>query len=82
VARALRARSNGQPDRAGTALDRALELFDLTLADQRWATRRKEIARAREIVCDYLVGTNAYGSSAEALDAYFLAFALAARRTR
>src|SRR5437588_7609922 len=82
VARALQASGRGQPERRDAALDRALELFDLTLADDRWATRRKEIARAREIVCDFLVGNNAYGSSAESLDAYFLAFAMAARRTR
>jgi len=82
VARALRASANGNPDRSRDALDRALELFDLTLADQRWATRRKEIARAREVVCDFLVGDNEYGSSAETLDAYFLGFAMVARRTR
>jgi hypothetical protein len=40
VGRALRARASGQPARRDAALDRALELFDLTLADARWATRR------------------------------------------
>jgi hypothetical protein len=42
----------------------------------------KAIARAREAVCDFLVGNNEFGSSAETLDAYFLAFAMAARRDR
>ncbi|MBA2556039.1 MAG: hypothetical protein H0V12_01635 [Chloroflexi bacterium] len=55
-------------------------MFDLTLADDRWRNRRREIARAREIVCDFLVGDNVYGSTAESLDAYFLPFAIAARR--
>jgi len=64
------------------AFDRALELFDLTLEDRRWETRRKEIARAREVFCDYLVGDNEYGSTAASLDSYFLAFAVAARRAR
>jgi hypothetical protein len=82
VGRALRASARSEPERSRDALDRALELFDLTLADERWATRRKEIARAREVVCDFLVGNNEYGSSAETLDAYFLGFAMAARRTR
>ena len=82
VGRALRASANGDSERSRAALDRALELFDLTLADDRWATRRKEIARAREVVCDFLVGDNEFGSSAETLDAYFLGFAMAARRTR
>jgi len=35
---------------------------------------------AREIACDFLVGSNDYGSTAESLDAYFLPFAAAARR--
>lgn len=62
-------------------MDRCLELFVLTLADDRWRGRRREIARAREVVCDFLVGDNAYGSNAESLDAYFLPFAVAARWT-
>jgi hypothetical protein len=64
------------------ALDRALELFDLTLADRRWHGRLKEIARARGIVCDFLVGDNEFGSTAESLDRYFVPFAMAARRDR
>jgi len=67
-------------ERLHGALDRCLELFDLTLADDRWRNRRREIGRAREIVCDFLVGDNAYGSTAESLDAYFLPFAMASRR--
>lgn len=79
VARASRAKAAGNDARFQRALERCLELFDLTLADERWHGRRREIARAREVVCDFLVGGNAYGSTAAALDAYFLAFAMAAR---
>lgn len=82
VARASRALAQANEGRFMPALDRALVLFDLTLDDERWATRRKEIARAREVVCDFLVGDNDYGSTADSLDAYFLAFAVAARRGR
>lgn len=82
VGRAARARSRGHEQGLAAALDRTLELFDLTLADERWAGRRREIARAREVVCDFLVGDNEYGSTAESLDRYFLAFAMAARRGR
>jgi len=83
VGRASRAKSIGNNQRFANALDRCLELFDLTLADDRWLGRRREIARAREIVCDFLVGDNEYGSTSESLDAYFLPFATAARiRTR
>lgn len=79
VGRAARAKSLHNEPRLWAALERGLELFDLTLADDRWRGRRREIARAREIVCDFLVGDNAYGSSTESIDRYFLAFAVAAR---
>jgi hypothetical protein len=44
--------------------------------------RLREIARTREVVCDFLAGDNQYRSTAGLLDAYFLAFAIAARRHR
>jgi hypothetical protein len=64
------------------AFERALELLDLTLADPRWRGRRKEIARAREVLCDAADGGREYGATLEDLDRYFLDFALAARRGR
>jgi hypothetical protein len=67
---------------ATRAFERALELLDLTLADVRWRGRLKEIARARELLCDAAEGGHAYGSTLEALDRYFLAFAVAARSRR
>lgn len=51
------------------------------IADERWrGPKLREICRAREVVCDFLVGDNEYGSTAASLDAYFLPFAIAARR--
>ncbi|MEO8625559.1 MAG: hypothetical protein ABI452_02560 [Candidatus Limnocylindrales bacterium] len=80
VARSVRARRSGNDARAWNALVRALELFDLTIADGRWrGPKRREICRAREVVCDFMAGDNEYQSSAESLDRYFLAFAMAAR---
>ena len=80
VARAMRAKDSGNLTRSWNALGRALELFDLTIADPRWrGPRRREICRAREIVCDFISGDNIYRSTAESLDRYFLPFALAAR---
>ena len=61
------------------AIERALELFDLTLSDARWRGRRKEIGRARELLCDTVYGDNAYSTTLEDLDRYFLHFAIAAR---
>jgi len=81
VGRMLRAR--GRDERRMTAaFERALELLDLTLGDPRWRGRRKEIARARELLCDAAAGGRDYGTTLEDLDRYFLAFAMLARRHR
>jgi hypothetical protein len=64
------------------ALERALELFDLTLDDPRHrqsAARLRELARAREVVVDFFDGSNEYQSTAAGLQKYFDAYALAAR---
>jgi len=61
------------------AVERALELFDLTLSDPRWKGRRREIARAREVFCDTVYGGHLYKSSFSDLVRYFDQFALAAR---
>ncbi|MEK6719332.1 MAG: hypothetical protein AABZ33_01525 [Chloroflexota bacterium] len=83
VGRAIRAKATGNPARFDAALDRALELLDLTMADPRWAgPRLREIARTREVVCDFLVGDNEYGSTAKTLERYFMGFAIASRRDR
>lgn len=62
------------------ACDRALELFDLTLADARWRGRIRELARAREVFCDAVSGGALYGSTLKDLEPYFDRFALAARK--
>ena len=62
------------------AVNRALELFDLTLEDRRWHKRHQEIARAREVGCDIIFGDNSYQSSLADLLVYFNQFARAARR--
>jgi hypothetical protein len=84
VARAARAKNAGDEDRLRRHLDLALELFELTLDDERWRGQRVEIARTRELVCDFLAGDNEFESTAESMDAYFLPFSyltVAARRS-
>jgi hypothetical protein len=65
------------------ALERALELIDLTLDDPRHRQslpRLRELARMREVVVDFFDGPNEYSSTAEGLQRYFDAYALASRR--
>lgn len=79
VLRAWRQKEKGEESFWG-AVERALELFDLTLGDPRWKGRRWEIARAREVFCDAVYGGKLYGSSFEDLVRYFDLFAFSARK--
>jgi len=81
VERALRAHAQGRHDRFDRALDRALELFDLTATDPRWRLhQRREILRAREQFCRVFYDDRAEPDLANYLSRYFLQFAVAARR--
>ena len=61
------------------AVERALELFDLTLEDPRWRGRLREIARAREVFLDAVLGGKKYGSTLEREEQHSMQFALASR---
>ena len=79
VSRALKWKGKDEQLYMG-AIERALELLDLTLQDARWRHRLKEICRVREVLCDTVFGANTYKTSLDDLDRYFTQFALAARR--
>lgn len=64
------------------AVNRALDLFDMALADDRWRGRRFELARARELFCAASIGQEEYGTSLADLDRYFMQFATAAAISR
>lgn len=88
VERAIRAHEAGKEARFERALERALELFDLTAADNRWrGPRRREILRAREEFCRLFFEADSSPSGSRGSDSkaslrrYFLYYALAARRT-
>lgn len=61
------------------AYTRALELFDLTIADSRWKKRLKELTRLREVFCDAILGGKEYNSSLADIERYFFYFAVASR---
>ncbi|MEK7630467.1 MAG: hypothetical protein AAB417_00330 [Patescibacteria group bacterium] len=65
------------------AVERGLELLDLTIADTRLNLAEKtEVARAREVFCDAVFGGHEYGTTFENLLPYFDQFALATRRVQ
>ncbi|MDZ4229619.1 MAG: hypothetical protein U1C53_00600 [Candidatus Veblenbacteria bacterium] len=83
VGRALAAHQQGNKARAESALIRAFELFDLTLASKSLRLpARQETARARELVADWFYGGNSYHTSVESWNGYFNQFAMAANTKR
>ena len=81
VGRAARAQGK-DGHRFHQAVERALDLFDLTMEDKRWieGRRLREIARAREVFCDAIYGEKQYGTTLADLEKYFMQFALVAAR--
>lgn len=82
VGRSLNWKRKGDADHAQRAFERALELFDFTLAHPHSLPRLREIARAREVFCDYVAGDNEYDSDDVSFDRYFYPFNYAARKDR
>ena len=80
VHRARIAKEKGFEDRFRAACDRALELFDLTLADSRWKGRLFELGRMRDVFADTLLGGHEYATDLKALEPYFDRFALLSAR--
>ncbi|MGH7603191.1 MAG: hypothetical protein ACRENK_04240 [Gemmatimonadaceae bacterium] len=81
VERAIKAHEAGRSDRRDLAVNRSLELFDLTAADDRWrGPRRREVLRAREQFCALFWSDDEPLGASASLSRYFLHFAVAARR--
>ena len=80
VERALNWRIKKNTDYAQKAFERALELIDLTLDNDRNYAHLKEITRMREAIVDYFYGTNQFVSSESSWRKYFLSFTYASRK--
>lgn len=61
-------------------IERAIELIDLSLLDQRWRGRLKEMCRFREVLADIYAQTHVYKVSLMDLNKYCAGFAIAARK--
>ena len=83
VGRAINAWRAGKKDRAQGAIDRGLDLLNATA--EVWARqkspRTREILRARECFVALFYG-GTFDQDADALERYFMQFALAARNGR
>lgn len=78
VARAARWYGKDQ-QRYEQAFDRALELLDLTIADDRWKGRRKELIHASELLRGITFGGQTYCNDLASLNRYFFHFVMVAR---
>lgn len=82
VGRAIKARRRGKTDRMDGAIDRALDLFDATvecLVAERQFPRVREVLLAREEFTR-LFWDNTFDRDADALERYFMNFAVAANK--
>jgi len=82
VERALNWKQRGNAEYSRRAIERALELLDLTIADARHRGRLRELTRVREVLVDYFYADNRFGSTPARWRTYFNAFAVAARAGR
>lgn len=58
IARARHWQEKGDTQSRNKALERALELIDLTLQDSRWKSKSSDILNLRQVISDSLSGNN------------------------
>ncbi len=80
VERALNWRAKNNAAYSQKAFERALELIDLSLGNITSFTRLKELARVREAIVDFFIGSNQFKSTEISWKRYFLPFTYAARK--
>ena len=75
-------RLKGQDQLSQNAVDRMLELMDLTISDKRWrGARLRELTRLREEICKEISQEDNVTIPKD-LQKYFLAFAISANRIK
>ena len=79
VERALNWRAKRNSAYSEQALERAFELLDFTLGSAPGLARLREVARIREALVDFFVGSNQFQSTDMLWRRYFFPFAYAAR---
>lgn len=79
VERAIKWKNKGNAEYSRMAFERALELLDLTMDNEKSQSHLKELARVREILADYFAFKNSYNSTDKSWQNYFYSFNFAAR---
>jgi hypothetical protein len=82
VERVFSWRSRHNADYAKKAAERTLELFDLTIENNKIPAHFKEIARARESLADYFFGSNQFMSDESSWRNYFSQFTYSVCKNR
>ncbi|MBI4599570.1 hypothetical protein HY732_01470 [Candidatus Uhrbacteria bacterium] len=82
VERSLRWHQKNEIANRDKAIERMLDLIDLTVQDPKWKYRLKELLRTREVLCDYFLGDNSYSVSPDSFQKEFLYYGIAARAGR
>jgi hypothetical protein len=82
IERTISWKQKGRPEISSRAFERALELMDLTIADEKNRARLKELTRVREALSDHFYFDNFYQSTPESRQRYFHSFFIAARGKR
>ena len=78
VERTIQWKKRGNKEYSQHALERALELLDLTIADPKNKPRLKEILRVRNMFADHYMGINEFSFTDEYWQQYFFDFGYAA----
>lgn len=80
VSRSLKWTAKGNQKRADAAVDRALELFDFTIAaNVDSEPRLREVLIAREEFCDYFFGGNSWHTDPAKMQKYYDGFVMIER---
>jgi hypothetical protein len=82
IERTISWKKKGRTEISSRAFERALELIDLTIADEKNLTRLRELLRVREAISDHFFFDNLYQSTPECWQHYFGSFLIVARRKR
>ena len=82
LARARLAEERNDGANRDKAIFRAMELLDLSLSDERWRLRYRELTRFREILGDWLSNTHAYQFSLSWIENYCTQIVLASKSSQ